>query len=294
MVTVDTSKFTVTIDSGRPFHPSLIHREDDDPITLAILIDLTRSKDDLLPALPGAIATLGLQALRPQDRVSVYAVSCNLVRFLVNAPADPTHLKAAVDSALDSPLLYASGTSNTACAQNLHLWDAIAYINKELSNLPGHRVILAFTAGHDNGSRLTWKQAQQDADSKGIAVFGLSQRAKFIFGSQNSVEASFRLLCQLTGGLDRLTSASELPDSLYLFLYMLRTRYIIEFPRPDNLSRGPHSIGVKLAKTHAFVRPSGLTVPIADPELLADPTTIHSDPMKAPDVGSRHILSPNQ
>jgi hypothetical protein len=68
---------------------------------------------------------------------------------------------------------------------------------------------------------------------------------------------------------------------------MVRERYIVDFPRPVNSTAGRHSFEVRIEKTPAFIRPAGISIPIADPAVLADPTTVPSDPNLTPVQGNR-------
>jgi hypothetical protein len=76
---------------------------------------------------------------------------------------------------------------------------------------------------------------------------------------------------------------------------MLRERYIVEFPRPKNVTAGPHEMRVKIAHGDAdFIRSAGIMVPLADPAVLADPATVSAGPKDAPELGDRHILKKPQ
>jgi hypothetical protein len=87
------------------------------------------------------------------------------------------------------------------------------------------------------------------------------------------------------------TNPDSIGKTLERSIAMLRDRYIVEFPRPSNSTRGEHDMRVKIAKSgDDFIRPSGISVPIRDPALLADPTTVPSDPSHAPEQGQRRIL----
>jgi len=78
------------------------------------------------------------------------------------------------------------------------------------------------------------------------------------------------------------------------FVAMVRGRYIVEFPRPYNSTRGRHELVVTIDKSKAFIRPTGISVPVADAKEMEDPTTVHSDPSLAPEVGDRHLLEAPQ
>jgi hypothetical protein len=74
----------------------------------------------------------------------------------------------------------------------------------------------------------------------------------------------------------------------------LRERYIVEFPRPAKSEPGELGMEVKIVKDNYFIRPTGISVPIPDPALLADPTTVPSDPSLTPEVGKRKTMTKPQ
>ncbi|MBB5342653.1 hypothetical protein [Tunturibacter empetritectus] len=69
---------------------------------------------------------------------------------------------------------------------------------------------------------------------------------------------------------------------------------IVEFPRPYNSTRGKHQFVVTIANSNAFIRSTGISLPLQDAKVLADPSTIRSDPSLAPEEGTRRILTPPQ
>jgi len=297
-------KFDVSIDSGPPFPAPHVRLEGDDPISLAILLDMSGDQNDIISSLDVAIASLAPHFLLPQDHVSVYAVDCRLVRTAIDIPADASQLKSAVDAAVHSPLIHGPNKTHAACGRSLKVWDALSYVTSQLSSQPGRRVILAITAGHDKGSAHSWKDLKDYADNMGVAIFGLADVFDVVdvpygvsAGSSTDshykgYEDDFQMLCELSGGSAETMNQRNLLGRLTDFITALRTRYIVEFPRPDALSKGPHSFLVTVADPHYFIRPAGISLPIADPAILADPSTLPSDPSHAPVVGNRKILVP--
>jgi hypothetical protein len=63
----------------------------------------------------------------------------------------------------------------------------------------------------------------------------------------------------------------------------------VEFPRPSNSTAGRHDFLITLDKRAAFIRPAGISVPIADPAVLADPTTVEPDPSQEPVEGTSKV-----
>jgi hypothetical protein len=286
------SRFSISIDFGRLFRPTHVRLEGDDPISLSILLDTSGGTAELMPKIGNAIARLAPLSLHPKDHVSIYAMDCSLVQASNDVPAESQGLKTAVDSALQSWAARRQNEHEPKCEQSVHLWDALAQMSGQLSKLPGRRVILAVSSGYDKGSRYTWNQTRALAESRGVAVFGLDYIPQFARDTtqmilKRSSEDAFLSVCELSGGIILSANTRSIDEALKRFVEMLRERYIVEFPRPANATAGVHVKEVKIARSNAFIRPAGTSVPIADPALLGDPTTVPSDPTRAPEAGTR-------
>ena len=83
---ISPAKFTVQLGKDTPFRPRLVRLEDEDPITLAILLDGS-SRDALLPLTQDALAEMASEHLHARDRVSVYAMDgCKFRRLATLGP----------------------------------------------------------------------------------------------------------------------------------------------------------------------------------------------------------------
>jgi hypothetical protein len=283
---ISASKFAVSLDAGPKFRPTHVRLEGEDPIALSILLDVGGSDAQLMPDIDDVIAGLSPTFLRQVDRVSIYALDCTLTRSLYNVPADSTKLKDGVDAALR--LWNSRGQRKQApCKKALHLWDALAVMTDNLSSLPGRRVILAVTDGPVQGSSNTWNDLRRFAAASAVAIFGMTPHELL-----PNPEDALDLVCGLTGGVVLTTDKRKIRRDLERFTDMLRGRYILEFPRTDNAPAGLHGIDVTIANSNAVIRSTGISVPITDPRILADPTTVPSDPSHAPQLGKRRILTP--
>jgi hypothetical protein len=298
---INLDRFNISLDSGPRFHPTHIRLEGDDPIDLAILLDLSGSAYDLQPALRRSILAFSNQSLQPHDHVSIFAIDCVLVGTINNIPAtDSDRIAHALDAAISFPLLHGAGQSAPHCANSIHLWNALGTVAQSLGTMPGRRVLLVVSNGHDQKSPVHWNDLRRYAASRSIALFGLYPIPEptllvhaLNFHLMLSTEDPFNQLCQLTGGLVLFTSPSEVPSNLKRTIDYVRGRYILEFPRPDAGDGRDHNIDVTLTKTDALVRPAGISYPPADPSIAKDPTTLPSPPSPAV-FGSRHPLNPPQ
>ena len=300
--------FNISLDSGPTFHPSRIHREGDDPIDLAILLDASGDQDILLQNFGDALATLTPGYLHPQDHVSIYAVDCVLVRSFDDVPADHGKFPIGVKSALTSPALHGTKTK-AACANHLHLWDAIIRISIDLSNSPDRRVLLVVSDGKDTQSDYKWTDAMQALVSQSIALFAFqdtyqfsksytispsfeARRSNLLATGQGSPEDLFKELCMSNGGTILATPKASVAQNLQKLITLLRDRYILEFPRAEKSEPGLHNISVTVPNPTAFIAITGVLVPMPDAKVLADPTTIPTVTPSQATFGNRRPINP--
>jgi hypothetical protein len=88
-----------------------------------------------------------------------------------------------------------------------------------------------------------------------------------------------------------MSDPTALSESLERFVTILRERYIVEFPRPSNSTAGEHGMEIKIDKGAYLIRPSGVSMPVPDPVLMADPSTIQAGPSQAPEEGTRKVMN---
>ncbi len=305
------NRFSVSIDSGPWFRTTHVRQEGDDPISLSVLLDVSGDAADLMPKMGDALGRLAPLSLHPRDRVSVYALDCSLLRSLYDWPADKVSLEQAVGSALEAWMLRKGTKQTEKCESRGHLWDGLGSVATTLSELPGRRVILLVTDGRDTGSRNSWSALVEFAQWRGIAIFGLKVVPASLvgmgsyrggrggyspgFGGYLGVEDLLNSVCQLSGGtVMSMEGAAALPGTLERFVRMLRERYIVEFPRPSKSTAGEHGMEVKIDKGAYFIRPSGVSMPLPDPGLMADPTTIQTGPSQTPEEGKRKVMGKPQ
>lgn len=283
---LDFSRFQVSLDSGKKFAPTHVRIEGQDPLSVAILIDMS-GEHQLIENFADAAATMAKNSLHPTDLISVYALKCDLVRSVRQVPAEPDAVKKAVEDALKAPVTNPKGR----CSKNVYLWGAIVQVVKDLSVSRGRRVILAVTEGQDWGSAIKWPDVHSYAASEGVAIFGINDG--FDFGLQTWGERTnaFHSLCEWTGGIVMHATDHDLHKRLDQWVTMLRNRYVIEFPMPQRLGLGGHNIDIFVKRDDmAFVTLAGVSMSLPDPQLTSDPNYIPSQAGADIPVGTRRPL----
>lgn len=284
------NKFSVSVDSGPWFRATHVRREGDDPISLAILLDLRFGVGDFIPKLRDSLGDLAPSVLHERDHVSIYVLGCDLMRSLNDVPADTGLLQNGVDEALR----FWSTQKNVACLEQDHLWDALSYVAGQLYQLPGRRVVLAVSQGRDSGSKHTWNETRRYLQDTGVTVFGVSHAIPAINIEQKELDV-FSSVCESSGGLVFRTTIPTFAATVKTFVTTVQDRYIVEFPRPSNATAGMHEMRVKIDDGRVgLITAAGISMPIPDPAVLADPMTVSPGPKDAPEMGTRKILTKPQ
>jgi hypothetical protein len=284
---IDFRRFLVSLDEGKKFAPTHVRMEGEDPLDLAILLDVSGSQRDLIQSFADAATAMAAKSLHAQDRVSIYALNCSLIRSALLMPVEPGRVKDAVQRALSAPELNA--TKSGACRNHAYLLGAMVAIVKELSGGPGRPAVLVVSEGVDSGSTVSWNGLHAFAAAEGVALFGMNDGYTDPQSVWRTDKADpFRGLCESTGGIVMEASGRDLQKRLQQWIALLRNRYVVEFPRPQRLSTGGHNIEVSIKRDGlAFVTLAGVSVSLPDPKMTSDPNFIPSQQGADIPVGTR-------
>jgi hypothetical protein len=286
---IDERRFFVSLDAGPKLQATHARLEGDDPISLTILLDVSQFNPGMSWAAQ-AVESLAPVSLHAKDEVSIYVLNCELVHPAVPGATDSVSLKQQVDLVLQRSQSLDESHPKRKCQKPIYLWDALVSIVQKLSERSGRRVVLAVTNGVDRGSRNSWNELRDFAQSRSVAIFGLVQPGDM---RATQSETPFNQVCQLTGGMLLPTPAKDLGKQLAWAVTLIRGRYIVEFPRPVTTVGGRHALDVTISRSQAFIRSSGAEVPTDDPAILNDPTTIPADLSRTPQLGNRKVLAPH-
>jgi len=128
-------------------------------VSVALLFDATGSMDATLPSLKSAALQL-IDDLRAEDSVAVYCFNSQVTE-LQPYTTDKDFAKRAV--------------LRTHAAGTTALYDALLRVNHDMAGRAGKKVILVFTDGDDNASRLTSDDAILRAKGRGIPIYTIAE-----------------------------------------------------------------------------------------------------------------------
>jgi len=274
--------------AGQPFAPLAMRLEDEDPVSLAILIDASRDSFHDLDKLGDEFASMIGSVLLPRDRITMYAADCAMTRSMLNVPPEAAALRKGVVDALAAPTLH-GGKTHSACSKTVTLWDDVAVAIAGLSHAPGRRVLLMISGGTDGASKYDWLTVQQYAFDQGVAIFAMRDERQadaddYKINSLTTTHGtpgigartftptppprkanSLELLCANSGGLTLMSQPEFRKDGLADILFLVRKRYILTIPKGEYQPGTSHSAKVTgpVLKTPYFMSAAGATEPLA-------------------------------
>ncbi|WP_263379886.1 vWA domain-containing protein [Granulicella paludicola] len=274
-------QFSISVDNHPSFAPVAIREQHNEPVALTVLIDASRDPYHDLSNLGEEIGGLTSTMFLPDDRLSIYALDCVMTRSLYNMPPTPENVRKAVASAMSQPDLHNHDKSST-CGKSVHLWDNIAAAVAALSKLPGRRVLLVVSSGHDGGSKYNWQTVQQYALDQDVAIFGIRDQRQFdadtftpsalsvknghtgqtISPTPETREATkLDLLCANAGGLILNALPLRRNETFAYFLFIVRHRYILTIPAEAYPQGADHTLKVTIPRSPFFVSAAGAGPP---------------------------------
>jgi len=170
--------------------------------------------------------------LLPQDRARVGSFSDKVVMN----PAFTSDREALVRFLFDSLRLFGNPT---------HLWDAIDESMTALAGESGRRVVLVFTDGEDDRSRLrSGSQVIARAEAEDFMVYAIGLRSEFLGRVTTPDRALRRLTDQTGGGYFELRRTADLNSTFTGVINELHRQYVIGFA-PEKLDGTLHTLEVR-------------------------------------------------
>jgi len=274
---VDPASFRLQIEHRPRFQPMRVHREGDDPITLAVLLDASREQK-YLDQLPDALATLREKALLPHDRLLISAVDCKGLIYKGDT-STPESVRTGVQQLLASGMLHDGMHKGRPrlCTDRAHVWDEVAYALHRVASEPGRHAVLVVSEGYDYGSLNTLAKLEEFTTAVAGTVFVLPS---LDMSGPNVRRSPLDQLVMMSGGAVLEAPGKEgIAPSLLECVEMLRDRYILGFNQPSHLKNGHNDLHVTIQHASYDIRASGVSTPGEVP--VSDPARSAANPSQA-------------
>ena len=227
---LEKEDFTI-LDNGKPQEISFF-QNDVQPFTVVVTLDFSFSMNNNLKLLKNAAEQFILRML-PDDKGQVGAFS-DKIMFSGIFTSDRDDLIQALDD-----LQYGNPTK---------LYDAIDASIDLLDEATGRKVVLVFSDGDDNASRLGFDDVLKKAREKEVMVYSIGLQSEFFNGQRMTrsrpTTALRRLADETGGGFFELKKTADLAPTFTRVSQELHSLYALGFT-PTNLDGKEHRLEVR-------------------------------------------------
>jgi Ca-activated chloride channel family protein len=228
------------LDNEKP-QPIVFFQNEVQPITVVVMLDTSGSMTGNI-ALLRAAAEQFLIRLLPADKGRVGAFN-DKIQFSSRFTSDRDELVSNVKE-----LDYGNGTK---------LWDAIGASLDELKGIEGRRVVLVFTDGDDNMSKVGLGRLIERARVEEVMVYAIGLESVYFGGThmvRSSPDSGLRKIADETGGgYFELKKTADLAPTFTRVAQELHSQYVIGFA-PTQLDNKVHKLAVRMKQAGMTAR----------------------------------------
>jgi Ca-activated chloride channel homolog len=258
------------LEDGIPQEIFTFQQNIDLPLSLAILIDTSRSEERTLPEEKAAARSFLEEVMRPNKDEAAILSFTGEVTLEQGLTGNKSRLRDAIDrvefippSGMLSDGVVINGTPpisgrNQELAMATAIWDAVwATSNELLSDTADHtrRAIILLTDGYDTISQMKMQDAVERALKADALIYAIGIGDSFQGGVD---EGSLRKITERTGGRAYFPrSEKELRDAFIQIQRDLREQYLVAYS-PSNKSRDGSYRRIEIAITNPELRNQNL------------------------------------
>lgn len=235
--------FTV-FEDGKQQTIKMFSRETDIPLTLGLLVDVSRSQERLIETEKNAANQFLSKVLRPKDMAFLisFGSDAELLQDMTNSPK---LLKAGLDGlklSSDFGGLTPGPVPTAHKPKGTILYDAVYLAaHDQLRNEVGRKAVVLITDGMDQGSHYTRDQAIEAAQRANVIIYSIYyvDHAAYGGGFGFVSDGELKRMSEETGGrvfhVDRNNSLQQIFDQLQ---QELRTQYVITYTPTNSVKDG--------------------------------------------------------
>jgi VWFA-related protein len=240
--TLNKEDFSI-FEEGKPQDIRYFARETDLPLTIGLLVDVSKSQENLIEIEKRAAAQFFDKVLRPRDMAFLisFGSEVELLQDLTNSGRllrkglDELRLNAAVGGVLPSP--------TGAKPRGTVMFDAVYLAaNDRLKREVGRKVIVLITDGMDFGSRLSLREAVESAQKSDAIIYSIYYVDHRIYGGFGGSDGDLKRMSEETGGRVFHVSGRHTLDAIFAEIQEeTRSQYAIGYspnrPRDGSFRR---------------------------------------------------------
>lgn len=252
---LEKNDFTV-LEDGKPQTIKYFTKETDLPLTIGLLIDVSRSQENLIGIEQNAASAFFSQVLRKKDEAFLisFGEESELLQDYTSSPRllqeglKGLRVSSGVSGLGPGPVPTAGGPRGTV------LYDAVYLAaNEKLRTEVGRKVIVVITDGVDEGSRLTLNQAVEAAQKADAVIYSIDYQDSHFYGPFGGFgsggESALHKLSDETGGhvykVDRRTTLEQVFKELQ---DEMRSQYSIAYTPTNDRKDGTYrKLEIKLS-----------------------------------------------
>jgi VWFA-related protein len=252
---LEKNDFTV-LEDGKPQEIKYFTKESDLPLTIGLLIDVSRSQENLIGIEQNAAFSFFSQVLRKKDEAFLisFGEESELLQDYTSSPRllqdglKGLRVSSGVGGLGPGPVPTAGGPRGTV------LYDAVYLAASEkLRTEVGRKVIVVITDGVDEGSRLTINQAVESAQKADAVIYSIDYQDPRFYGPFGNFggggETALRKMSDETGGhvykVDRKITLEQVFKELQ---DEMRSQYSIAYtPTNDRKDGSYRKLEIKLS-----------------------------------------------
>jgi Ca-activated chloride channel family protein len=232
LVTDLTREDFVVLDDGKPAEIA-VFSSDEQPITAAVMLDMSASMEDRLTRVRDA-ATRLVDAIGPNDRLRIgsFGYEIALSPWLTN----------------DKKILARVLREELWPGGSTPLWNALDAGMKSITGEPGRRTVVAVTDGVDTNTIGMTQSAIADRATAGLfMLYAIGMEGKELSARMTN------LIAQTGGGYFALKRGDDLGAAFTKLAVELRHQYLVGFA-PNTLDGKMHTLEVRVHKPGLSVR----------------------------------------
>lgn len=228
-------------DNNVPRIVSYFSQDDDQPLTLGILVDNSDSQHGLLGEHRGTVLRILQRMLRANDTAFVISVGEEVRQYRDLTLTEMASFGEPCPKRQGSPVCGGSP-----------LWDAVYdAASLKLRAIRGNKALLLLTDGFDTGSVRAWREAAAAVQKADAVVYAI----QYPSGSGRSYAPELYRLVGETGGAWFSARSDDLETAMTRLENDLRRRYVIGF-RPETVTFGNlrHEVRIEVTRPDLSVR----------------------------------------